>query len=40
MDVKDDSKFGSTYKNRAYRFCSASCKQSFDKEPEKYAKGA
>jgi len=26
----------STYKGKAYYFCSALCKQLFDREPEKY----
>ncbi len=26
----------STYKGRTYYFCSAGCKDRFDKEPEKY----
>ena len=38
MDVKDDSKFRSTYKGKRYFFCSANCKQSFDKQPENHAK--
>jgi P-type Cu+ transporter len=26
----------STYKGRTYFFCAVGCKQSFDREPEKY----
>lgn len=29
----------SVYKGKTYYFCAAGCKQSFDKEPEKYVKG-
>lgn len=39
MEVGENPKFESHYKGRKYRFCSASCKQSFDKEPGKYIKG-
>jgi len=28
----------SEYKGENYYFCSASCKETFDKEPEKYVK--
>ncbi len=38
MDVKESSRFKSDYKGKAYYFCSASCKQSFDKKPEGYVK--
>jgi Cu+-exporting ATPase len=27
----------STYKGKTYYFCSTHCKESFEKEPEKYA---
>ncbi len=39
MEVGKDSKFKSNYKGKDYYFCSASCKQSFDKSPEKHVKG-
>jgi YHS domain-containing protein len=29
----------STYKEQTYCFCSAGCKERFEKEPEKYIKG-
>lgn len=28
----------STYKGKTYYFCAKSCKEKFDKEPEKYVK--
>ena len=39
MDVNESSKFKSNYKGKTFYFCSASCKQNFDKKPENYAKG-
>ena len=39
MDVNESSKFKSSYKGKTYAFCSANCKQNFDKKPENYAKG-
>ncbi len=30
--------FKSSHKGKEYHFCSASCKQSFDKNPGRYAK--
>lgn len=39
MGVDENSKFKSSYKGKAYYFCSASCKQNFDRKPDKYAKG-
>lgn len=39
MAVDASSPFSSEYKGKAYYFCSAACKQSFDKEPARYAKG-
>ena len=39
MEVEEGSKFRSSYKGKTYYFCSASCKQNFDREPEKYARG-
>ena len=38
MEVNENSKFKSSYKGKAYVFCSANCKQNFDKKPENYAK--
>ena len=29
----------STYKDQTYYFCAKVCKESFDKDPEKYLKG-
>ena len=39
MEVGENSKLKSSYKGKTYVFCSANCKQNFDKKPEKYAKG-
>ncbi len=39
MDVRESSKFKSNYKDKTYYFCSASCKQNFDKNPHKHSKG-
>ena len=36
MDVEETSKFRSSYKGKTYVFCSADCKQNFDKKPESY----
>ncbi len=37
MQVDEKTAAGkSEYKGQTYYFCSASCKKSFDKEPEKY----
>lgn len=35
-----DAAGSSTYKGKTYYFCCASCKPTFDKSPEKYAKAA
>lgn len=32
-----DFKYKSEYKEKTYHFCSAGCKEKFDKEPAKYA---
>jgi YHS domain-containing protein len=32
------AQFKSAYQGQTYYFCSAGCKQAFDKEPEKYVK--
>lgn len=37
MKTADYLKFTATYKNKTYGFCSASCKNEFNKNPEKYA---
>lgn len=38
MDVDPaTAAYKSEYKGQTYYFCSAGCKKSFDKEPEKYA---
>ena len=34
-----NSKITSTYKGKAYYFCSEACKISFELDPEKYIKG-
>lgn len=39
MEVGAGSRFSSSYKGKSYRFCSLSCKQGFDKDPERFAKG-
>ncbi len=39
MEVGESSKFKSSYKGKRYAFCSANCKQNFDKKPDGYAKG-
>ncbi len=38
----DESKAAATsaYKGKTYYFCAKTCKERFDKEPEKYAKEA
>jgi len=38
MKVNKDSEHKSEYKNKMYYFCALNCKQTFDKNPEKYAK--
>jgi YHS domain-containing protein len=38
MEVQN-TKFKSTYKGKQYEFCSSNCKETFDKSPDKYAKG-
>jgi Cu+-exporting ATPase len=38
MDVQPEQAAGqSEYRGQTYYFCSASCKQQFDKEPHRYA---
>ena len=32
------AKWKSEYKGKTYYFCNPTCKQKFDKEPEKYGK--
>jgi YHS domain-containing protein len=36
MKTADYLKFTATYKNKVYGFCSASCKDEFNKNPGKY----
>jgi len=39
MSVKKDKAIAiSEYKGKKYYFCAVSCKEKFDKEPEKYVK--
>ena len=38
MKVSKDSEHKSDYNNKTYYFCALNCKQTFDKNPEKYAK--
>ncbi|MCL5433807.1 MAG: YHS domain-containing protein [Candidatus Marsarchaeota archaeon] len=37
MEVQN-TKLKSVYKGKQYVFCSTSCKETFDKNPEKYIK--
>jgi YHS domain-containing protein len=40
MDIDPVTAAGkSEYQGRTYYFCSGGCKQSFDKEPQRYASG-
>ena len=39
MEVDEKSGISSSHKGKRYVFCSAGCKQVFDKKPENYAKG-
>ena len=38
MKVNKDTKHQNDYKSKRYYFCSLNCKQSFDKNPGRYAK--
>ncbi len=38
MKVSKDSEHKSEYNGKIYYFCALNCKQTFDKNPEKYAK--
>lgn len=38
MTVKKGTKLVSTHKEKQYGFCSKMCKDSFDKNPEKFVK--
>jgi len=39
MDVDENkTKFTSSHRGKNYYFCSAGCKATFEKNPEKYAK--
>ena len=37
MDVDENSKFKSRFKDYTYYFCSVGCKEKFDESPDKYA---
>ncbi|HUU50441.1 MAG TPA: YHS domain-containing protein [Nitrospinota bacterium] len=38
MEVKEEEAAAtSTYKDKTYYFCAVGCKETFDKDPEKYA---
>ena len=39
MEIGQNDKFKSVYKNKKYIFCSSKCKETFGKSPDKYAKG-
>ena len=36
MEVNENTEARSIYKGKAYYFCSAACKQKFEKNPENY----
>ena len=38
MEIGESASFKSSYKGKTYYFCSAPCKQNFDKNPSKYEK--
>jgi YHS domain-containing protein len=38
MPVKKGTKLVSTHKEKQYGFCSKMCKETFDKQPEKFVK--
>ncbi|MDE1865802.1 MAG: YHS domain-containing protein [Candidatus Micrarchaeota archaeon] len=38
MEVDKSSRFMSEYHNKRYLFCSVSCKETFDKNPQKFVK--
>ncbi len=41
MDIDEEkAEYRSQYAGQKYYFCSDACKESFDKQPEKYAKNA
>lgn len=38
MDIsRDDAESSAQYKGREYYFCSEECRETFEKEPEKYS---
>ena len=39
MEVDENTKFKSRFKDKDYYFCSIACKEKFDKSPDKYTKG-
>ncbi len=38
MEVDESSGIVSEYKGKRYVFCSKACKETFDRNPDKYAK--
>lgn len=38
MEVDEKAAYRSSYKGKTYAFCSASCKQNFDRNPDRYVK--
>ena len=38
MKVSKDGLYNSEFKGKKYYFCALNCKQTFDKNPEEYAK--
>ncbi len=38
MSVSKDISYKSEYKGKMYYFCALSCKQDFERNPERYAK--
>lgn len=37
MEVDEKSEFNSTFNSKTYHFCSANCKETFDKNPQQFA---
>lgn len=40
MDVKPEQSYGKTHQGQEYRFCSRSCLEKFDADPDRYLKPA
>ena len=40
MNVEDDTPHQTTYEGQRYYFCSAGCKEAFEKSPQPYTGGA